>query len=306
MMPRSAARKGRTNRFQAIMESDNTNKRCPHPGQPRFPSPGRWRASPRSRRCRAPREASAHDGLRARPGCGGRRVPRRTTTTAAAMASATPPGPCRPESGHVADVADEERGQAGHEHVGGKHEKDVSGEREDEGRHEPVAPGTGVVHGSQGHRHGDERQQGGRLAHVFEDDRSALPSATQSPTANTPATTRKTIAGAVIGATARRAGSPRRRPTDRAELLGHGRHGRLLPLPHLRDPSSRIPLAGAPCSPSRRRRRARRAFRRLSAPGRARGPTGARAKANPVATASSALSAEPESIIHDACWGPTR
>ena len=51
-----------------------------------------------------------------------------TTTAAAATAKATAPGPCGPEAGHVADVADEERGQARHEHVGGKHEKDVAGQ----------------------------------------------------------------------------------------------------------------------------------------------------------------------------------
>src|ERR1700722_8288543 len=58
----------------------------------------------------------------------------------------------------------------------------------------------------------------------------------QPPTANTAATASETMAAVVmVGGLGRVRGSRLGRPADGTELLGHGRHGRFLPLPHFGD-----------------------------------------------------------------------
>ena len=66
----------------------------------------------------------------------------------------------------VGDVAEQERPQAEHEEVAGKHEEHVAGEAEDEGGHEPRP--HGLVGRIQREGTGDEQHQGEGLAQVLE------------------------------------------------------------------------------------------------------------------------------------------
>ncbi len=71
-----------------------------------------------------------------------------------------------PEAHHVADVADEERGEAFDEPLAREHQEHVSGERGHQSCHEPGAGGP--VPGVERDRHADEQREGGRLGDPLE------------------------------------------------------------------------------------------------------------------------------------------
>ena len=149
------------------------------------------------------------------------------------------------------------------------------------------------VRRGQRHRGGEQCHERGRLAQVFEPRRSGVARATQSPTANTPATTsratRRRHAGAAAPTSPCRALTPGADHPMGPSFWAIDRHGRLLALPHLGDPCARIRRAAGPCSPPGRRHRGPPGRRPSSRPGRGPGPAGGPPGRSPVATASSAV-----------------
>ena len=74
----------------------------------------------------------------------------------------------RPEADEVAEVPDEERGEAGYEEVLRQHEQHVARQREDQRRDEPGPARVRVGGRVEQARGGDQRDERRRLAHVLE------------------------------------------------------------------------------------------------------------------------------------------
>src|SRR5580700_255408 len=122
MIPTSAPRNGRTKRFHAIMASDDTNSAAPTPATT-FPVAS------------AVASITEITTMYAATGTPSSRRPRSAPRMRPAT-GATARWLC-PQAGDITEVGDEEGGQSRHEHVGGEHEQDVTGQRAHQRGHEP-------------------------------------------------------------------------------------------------------------------------------------------------------------------------
>ena len=95
-------------------------------------------------------------------------TPITSATNTAATEEGDDCGPVGPETGDVAEVRDEERGQTGDEPVAREHEEHVAREREHQRGDEPTAAGVGAGNRVRRHGHDDEAHHRHRLADVFD------------------------------------------------------------------------------------------------------------------------------------------
>ena len=145
MIASGAQRNGRTNRSQAIIESDATKSAAPTRGDDVAGREGGGEHRRDHHHVRRHRDAAARRARRRRTIAARIRRPSgptTATTTTTAIAECERRRAVRPEADEVPDVRDEERREPGNEEVLRQHQQHVADEREHQRGDEPGAPAS--------------------------------------------------------------------------------------------------------------------------------------------------------------------